>query len=175
MKEGSPMKASGRSGGKAGALALASLAVLALVVLGARQWQLRVELRTASGELAQAKQRAAEGTYNRLALPPNRKLTVCNVSGSDMTIASVGAVYMDSVGRPVTFNSASSQWRTWKIPAGATRSLDAAEAGGAGWDGSTVFYAMEIDGQGGSRLVSGTSGDLKSGCIRLDAVKGEDK
>jgi hypothetical protein len=160
-----------RNDGKAGAIVLIVFSLVALAVLGTRQVQLQDELRDENATLVQSRNRAAAAAFDRLALPPNRKLTVCNQSGKDLTISALTAVYIDKEGRPSTFNSAINQWHAWRIQAGSTEMLGLDDEPGAGWDGSALFYAIEVSGEHGTELLSGTSDDLKGGCIRLTPHK----
>ena len=158
-----------QSGGRTAALTLAALAALTCAVLAVRCLRLQADLGAERRRLDDAKNQTVQATFDRLALPPNQKIAVCNRSGSDITVSALTAVYIDAEGKPETFNSASDRWRTWTVPAGATRNLDA--AGDAGWDGSAVFYAMDTTGGGQERLLTGTSADLKNGCIELASGK----
>lgn len=143
---------------------LASLAASA--VLAVRWRNLHAELQTANEKQAVSTNRAALATFDNVSLPTNRRLTVCNNSLEEATVSAVTAFYWDANGKLKNFNSAKNQWHTWRISAGATQPLSLIEANGAGWDGSVVFYAMDIHRQGKDSLLSGTSEDLKSGCIR---------
>lgn len=158
-----------RISGNTGALALIALALTVIAALAVRCAQLQSYVSTESASLAQLQKRDALAAFDRFTLPPNRKLSVCNESAKEVTISALTAVYIDAHGNPATFNSASDQWRVWKIPAGSTRSLSLASSGSPAWDGSAVFFAMDIGSGNADQLVAGTSADLRSGCLRLPA------
>jgi hypothetical protein len=157
--------------GTASAIVLAILALAASGFLVARYVVLREELRRASAALELKKSRAATAALDAFALPANRKLAVCNTSGAEATITAVAAFYTDREGVLRNFNSAASQWPTWTVAANATRKIDFSPRGVQVWDGSVLFYAMDVTVQGQSRLLSGTSDDLKTGCIALAGEK----
>lgn len=159
----------GQDGGsRAVPIVLIVFSLLAIALLAARDARLQAGLRAENEALAEARNREANAVFDRLDLPPNRRLTVCNASKNDLTISALTAIYIDAGGRSAIFNSASHQWRTWRIPSNAgERELAAPESG---WDGSAVFFAMDVESDGKRRLISGTSDDLAGGCIRLSAA-----
>lgn len=169
------MHNSGQNGERAGALVLNIVGAAAIALVAARYAQLHSQLAVAARSLAQTQSRAAFAVSNGLALPPNRRLTVCNADATEATISALTANYIDAKGRPVTYNSASGDGRTWKIAAGSRVALDDVEAGVPVWDGSVIFYAFDVVSAGKSRLLAGTSEDLKDGCIQLPAGGSSDR
>ncbi len=161
-------EASARSG-TVSAIVLAILALTASGFLIARYVVLRDEVLHESGLLELKKSRAATAALNAFALPANRKLAVCNTSEVEASITAVVAFYTDREGVLRNFNSAANQWPAWAVAANATRKIDFASGGSKVWDGSVIFYAMDVTVQGENRLLSGTSDDLKTGCIALYA------
>ena len=151
-----------RGSGRIGAMSLAAIAGAVAVLLGFRYTQLGAQIRSQSQDFAQARGRGAVAIANRLALPPNRQLAVCNDTPLDATIAAVTSVYIGQSGKPATYSSANERWRTWSIPAGSRLAFDA-----PGWDGSALFYAIDVDNSGTNQLLAGISDDLSGGCIRL--------
>jgi hypothetical protein len=143
------------------------LGVAAVTFMAARYVQLHGELTAVDHSLAETRSHAASAISNRLALPPNRRLAVCNGGDGDAIISALTANYIDGKGTPVTYNSASGEGHTWKIAAGSRLTLDAVDAGVPVWDGMAIFYAMDVVSAGKSRLLTGTSEDLKNGCIQL--------
>ncbi|MGA3035609.1 MAG: hypothetical protein ABSD70_20175 [Terracidiphilus sp.] len=158
------MKERGIDAGRIGAIALAVLAAGVSVLLGVHYRQLDAELTSQRQVFAQAKNGGAVAIANRLALPPNRRLAVCNDSSSNTTISSVAAVYIGQSGKPEIYSGANEQWRTWSVPARSRLALGATD-----WDGSALFYAMNVSNADKSQLLAGVSDDLRSGCIRLPA------
>ena len=160
---------------KSGAIALNVFAAAAIALMSTRYVQLRSELVATNHSLVETRSRVSSAVSNRLALPPNRRLTVCNGGDVDATISAVTANYIDGKGKPATYNSAGDDGRTWTIAARSRLTLDAMEASGTPWDGSVIFYAMDVVSAGKSQLLAGTSEDLKDGCIRLSAGKFGDR
>lgn len=153
--------------GNISALVLAVLALAASGCLAVRFVALRAELMRETRALEQTKSLAAKAALDTFALPANRKLAVCNASGADATITAVAAFYTDREGVLRNFNSAANQWPVWTLAANSTRKIDFSSGGTEAWDGSVLFYAIDVTVEGGNRLLSGTSDDLKSGCIAL--------
>lgn len=153
-------------GQKFGAIVALCLSLAASAALGARWFQLHNEQAEAQSELTKLQNQAALSTLDSVALPPNRALSLCNDSAQDLTVSDVAAVYWDKQGKLANFSSAAEQWHTWRIRAKQPAKLDLT-SGAAPWDGSVVFYAADIDGLGKGMLVSGTSDDLKNGCVHV--------
>jgi hypothetical protein len=157
--------------GKAGGILFAILSLVASGLLAVRYYRLRAEVIAQHDMLAWSRNRAALATLDSFSLPPNRKMAVCNHSGEVSAITALTAFYTDSHGKLQIFNSGSNQWHTWAISAGSNQKLNLAKDGATIWDGSVVFYAMDIGHSGGqqgkTQLLSGTSDDLVSGCISL--------
>jgi hypothetical protein len=169
------MHKSGQSRARAGAIVLNVFGVAAIALMAARYVQLHGEFAAADHSLAETRSHAALAISNRLALPPNRRLAVCNEGDTDATISALTSNYIDGKGKPVTYNSASGEGHTWKIAAGSRLILEDVEAGAPVWDGSAIFYAIDVVSAGKSRLLAGTSEDLKSGCIQLATGKPADR
>lgn len=161
------MNNSGHTAGRPIAIILVFLSLIASALLAMRCYRLRTEFNAESETLARTRNSAAMVTLESFSLPPNRKMEVCNNSGEAITISALTASYTDPRGRPLNFNSASNQWHAWSIPAGSRQKLDLTEHGAAVWDGSVIFYAMYIARQGKELMLSGTSDDLRNGCIPL--------
>jgi hypothetical protein len=154
------------------AIGLFACSALAVAALVARAVQLRSELKDETAHLAQQRSRTATSTLNRLSLPPARALAVCNDSSAELKVAVVTAVYLDPHGSLASQNSASEDWRSWTIPAGSKeRFADAGLAQTTGWDGTAVFYAIDVASGDTQRMFSGTSGDLADGCIHITAER----
>ncbi len=160
------MMQTGSNSQKVVAVTMLLVCLAVSILLGVRCYGLYTGTGDLQKMLAQAKDRAAMETLNSISLPPNRKLTVCNNSPADITISAVAAVYWDVQGKLKNFNSAKEQWHTWRLSSGSTQQLNLTQQDGTAWDGSIVFYAMDVNRQGKDLLVSGTSDDLKGGCIQ---------
>jgi hypothetical protein len=163
------------NGARAGAIVLNVIGVVAIALMAARCMQLHGELAAAAQSLAETRSQTALAVSNRFALPPNRQLAVCNGGDTDATISAVTANFIDDKGKPATYNSASGEGHTWKIAARSRITLEDAEAGAPVWNGSAIFFALDVVSAGKSRLLAGTSEDLKSGCIQLVTRKSADR
>ena len=154
---------------KIAAISLVILSLTACGLLMAQCYRLRGEAGSAKEALAQSRNRAALTTLDSFSLPLNRKMAVCNETGTGVTISALTAFYIDDDGSLRNYNSASNKWHTWRIAAGSHQMLDDTGQGGTAWNGSALFYAMDLGGPGESALLSGTSEDLSRGCIALRA------
>ena len=153
--------------GKVAAVLLTIVSLAASGLLAVRCYRLRDEVNAENQIFVQTRERMALATLDSFSLPPNRSMAVCNKSAKDITISALTTIYVNSQGKLRNFNSAKDQWHTWLIPAGSKQFLDMRKQGISIWDGSVVFYAMDIGREPQSLLVSGTSDNLKSGCISL--------
>jgi len=153
------------------AIAVIIISLAASATLAVRTDTLQADVQKATVTLAESKHKAALAIIDSGSLPPNRGLTICNSWPETATISALTASYWDRQGKLRTFNSAKHEWHTWEVPAGATKSIALAELNGSGWDGSVVFYAMDLSNHGKGTLLSGTSDDLKSGCIFTAAIE----
>jgi hypothetical protein len=144
----------------------------ACVVLAIHGQSLRAEVQATTDTVAESQHRAALALIDSGSLPSNRPLSICNNSTEEITVSSVTAVYWDAQGALKNFNSAKHQWHMWRVSAGATEPLNLLESDGTGWDGSVVFYAMDLHRQSKDMLLSGTSDDLKDGCIAVTSETG---
>jgi|SRR5580658_1303855 hypothetical protein len=166
------MMESAGSAQKVAAILILLVSLAASVVLAVRWHSLSSEVQAASERLAESRDRAAVATLDSASLPPNRILSVCNNSPEEITVSAVTAFYWDGHGQLKNFNSAKNQWHTWRIGAGTTQALSLTQQNAATvWDGSVIYYAMELNRQGKDMLLSGTSDDLRNGCI--SAVSGQ--
>lgn len=155
-------------GQKFGSIVVLLVSLAAFAGLGARWFQLHNEQEEAQSELTRLQNQTALATLDSVVLPPNRALSLCNDSAQDLTVSAVAAVYWDKQGKLANFSSAAEQWHTWRLPAKQPAKLDLT-GGAAPWDGSVIFYAADIDGLGKGVLISGTSDDLKNGCVHVGA------
>lgn len=146
------------------AVTLLALSLSACAWLVTRQAGLHSELDAARSRLEQERNAAAVATLNNIALPSNAPLSLCNRGRDRAQVTALAGVYATPNGHFNIFNSARNQWRTWEIPAGAQVPLDMHDSG---WNGQTLFYAIDISTAGKSRLLAGTSRDLQAGCVNL--------
>lgn len=153
------------------AIGLFACSALAVAMLAARAVQLQRELNRDTVYLAQQHNRAATSALNRLSLPPARPLAVCNDSSLAITIPVLTAVYSGPRGAFVTYNSASDNWRSWNISAGSVEKFAHPGAAAGGWDGSAIFFAVDVVVGDTQRMLAGTSGDLAGGCLHITAAK----
>jgi hypothetical protein len=159
------MKESTIGGQKVAAILLMLLSLAVCVLLAVHWTGLEKELQDEREKLAQSNSRSALATLDSVALPPNRTLSVCNNSPGEITISALVAFYWDANGKLRNFNSARNQWHTWPIRAGEREQLSLTQHDSTVWDGSAFFYAIDMNRQGKDLLLSGTSDDLKNGCI----------
>jgi streptogramin lyase len=139
----------------------------ASLLLAARAYSLWSDADKANHSLALTRNRSAMATLDSFSLPANQKVEVCNQGDKEITISAVTAFYSDARGKLRNFNSALSQWHAWKIPAASRQVLSLADNGSSVWDGSAVFYSLEIELNGKHEVLTGTSEDLRNGCIVL--------
>jgi hypothetical protein len=164
----------GRSNG--GKLVPALLAVVSLAasgILALQFFRLHAAADTATESVEKLKNHEALATLDSFSLPANRVMTVCNNSGRDAAISALTAFYVDSHGTLRSFSSASNQWHTWRLVAASKQKLDLRDAGRTVWDGSAVFYAMDVDREGKSQLLAGTSEDLRNSCLDISPNSGK--
>jgi hypothetical protein len=155
------------TGGKFVPILLAALSLAASGMLALHFYRLQSDTGTTTEVIEKLKNHEALATLDNFSLPANRIMTVCNNSGGDVTVSTLTAFYIDSHGTLNDFSSASNQWHTWRIPAGSKQRLDLHDAAHTVWDGSTVFYAMDASRDRKTQLLSGTSEDLKNGCLAI--------
>ena len=147
---------------------LTLLVSLAASLLLAGHWNhLRLEALATQQKLDLLERRTTLATLDSVSLPPNRTLSICNDTAAEIAVSALTAIYWDSSGRLRTFNSAKNQWHTWRIAARTTQPLKLTQQNSSVWDGSAVFYAMDLVQPGRNLLLSGTSDDLRMGCIRI--------
>jgi hypothetical protein len=151
-----------------------AIAVLALVIAAAavaitalRCVALYSELEKVRSLEAQSKDKAADSLVGALSLPSNRRLRFCNETGSTVQVTTLAAAYWVGDGTLRQFNSAEHGWQNWTIEPKHDEAIQMNPA----WDGSTVFYAAEVQRAGHPvSLLAGTSADWKNGgCIAMRA------
>ncbi len=152
------------------AIGLAVCAAIALAILALRALELQAELHNEMAHLAEQRLAAAASAVNRLSLPPARPLSVCNDTSTQLNVPVVTALYLGPGATFLSYNSASDDWRSWTIPPHSMkRFVDAGAVQRTGWDGSAVFYAIELASGGTPHMFSGTSNDLAKGCLHIAA------
>lgn len=102
-----------------------------------------------------------------LSLLQNGRLAVCNQTSDKITIDSLTVTYRDQ-NRYRTFNTAFHDYATWEVPAGARLKLALRRGEDVIWDGSVLFYSMNLTYKGNDYLVAGTWSEIQEGCIALN-------
>jgi hypothetical protein len=143
------------------------VATLAALTTGSRWWGLRNDLAAAQRASERSRNQATQSILGGFSLPVNRPLRICNQAGAELKIPALAVSYWGRDGRLKQFNSAEQDWHTWTLARGEDKTIrfDGADP----WDGSTIFYAVEVERAGGGRsLIAGTSDDLKANaCIDI--------
>jgi hypothetical protein len=160
------------NGGKVLPALLSALSLAASGVLALHFYRLQSDAGAATALVEKVKNHEALATLENFSLPANRIMTVCNNSGRDVTISTLTALYIDPRGQLRNFSSASNQWHTWRVPAGSKQKLDLHDAAQTVWDGSAIFYAMDVSREGKSQLAAGTSEDFTNGCLAVAPSSG---
>jgi hypothetical protein len=137
-------------------------AMLAMLVTGARWWGFRKDLVIAEKSAATSKDEATQSILSGFSLPMNRDLRICNHTNGQVKITALAASYWGKDGALKQFNSATQGWHVWTVDGGETKMIRF--EGNEPWDGSTIFYAAEVERPGGVRSqLTGTSDNLKDG------------
>ena len=103
---------------------LALLAVAAMLVSGWRFVSLYSQLGAARQAQSEADAAGSRTVVDRLSLPVNRPLQICN-HGAEGKVTALAAFYWTAEGAVAQFNSAQEGWFNWPLPAGKTVSLAA--------------------------------------------------
>lgn len=159
------MSGRGRQPGMGGAVALLVISAAVCAFLGVRLVSLHGREAQAQRRLSEVRGRAALSTLDSMTLPVNRPMAVCNDADRPLTVTAVAATYWDGEGKLQNFSSAAAQWHTWQVGGRESQKLALSGEPDSSWDGSAVFYAMDVSRDGRSALLAGTSDDLRDGCI----------
>jgi hypothetical protein len=149
---------------------LALLAVAAMLVSGWRFVSLYSQLGAARQAQSEADAAGSRTVVDRLSLPVNRPLQICN-HGAEGKVTALAAFYWTAEGAVAQFNSAQEGWFNWPLPAGKTAPIQWTDGSRRLWDGSAVFYAAEVQRGTQTQVVAGTSANLDGGGC---AVAGKD-
>jgi len=141
---------------------LALLAVAAMLVSGWRFVSLYTQLGAARQAQSEADAAGSHSIVDRMALPANRPLQICN-HGGEGKVTALAAFYWTPEGAVAQFNSAQEGWFTWPLPAGKTAPIQWTDGSRRLWDGSAVFYAAEVQRGAQTQVVAGTSANLDGG------------
>ena len=149
------------------AIGLLVVTALAMLMTGWRWWGLRKDLAAAEKVAESSRDEATQSILSGFSLPVNRPLRICNRTGGELKVMTLAASYWGKDGALKQFNSAEQGWHVWTLNRGEaeTMKFDGIEP----WEGSTIFYAAEVERSGGVlSLLAGTSDGLKaSACISV--------
>jgi len=146
----------------AGVSLLAVLAVAAMLVSGWRFVSLNAKLSEARQAQSEAESLTSRAIVDRLSLPANRPLQICN-HGGEGKVTALAAFYWTQDGTIEQFNSAKEGWFTWLLPAGKTVPMQWTDGSQRLWDGAAIFYAVEVQRGTQTQLIAGTSANLDGG------------
>lgn len=143
------------------------VAALAASMTGWRWWGLRNDLGAAERASERSRDQATRSILGGFSLPANRPLRICNQAGAELKIPALAVTYWGRDGRLTQFNSAERAWHAWTLSRGEDKTIQF--DGPDPWDGSAIFYAIEVErADGGRSLIAGTSDDLKANaCIGI--------
>jgi hypothetical protein len=141
---------------------LAALAVAAMLVSGLRFVTLNATLSEARQAQNEATTLSSRAIVDRLSLPANRPLQICN-RGGEGKVTALASFYWTQDGTIEQFNSAQENWFTWPLPAGKTVPMQWTDGSQRLWDGSSIFYAVEVQRGNATQLIAGTSANLDGG------------
>jgi hypothetical protein len=138
------------------------IACAAMVMTGWHWYRLSQDLSQAKQSAVASKEDATASLLGTFSLPQNHPLQLCNETKSAVQVTALAATYWAADGTLRQFNSAQLGWHTWQLEPGQKQNMQLAE--GDGWDGSTIFFAAEVQHPGGSRtMLVGTSDEWKPG------------
>ncbi len=141
---------------------LAAVSVGLCIVLLMHMQAVRTATLNSRTELDRYRAEAVANSLNRPSLAANVPLTVCNNSAEPIDIlAVISSFHTAQRAALTTFNSSSGGSHIWHVAPHSTETLRVDEGGRTVWDGSTVFYALEVR--------SGSRDSLHAGAAKADA------
>jgi hypothetical protein len=143
------------------------ISALALLAIGSRWMNLRDRLTHAEQDAAAAQDLSTRSLLRGFSLPVNKPLHLCNQTGTEVKVVALSAAYWTTDGKVGEFNSAEHDWHQWQLERGQTETMQLENA----WDGSAIFYAVEVQKGNGSRtLLTGTPDNSDArGCVTITA------
>jgi len=105
---------------------------------------------------------------SRPILPENVPLTVCNQGAQPAELLGVVSSFRDpGTSAMRTFNSSSFGNHSWQLPPHSRQTLRLEQDGATVWDGSTVFFALELRRDGKDSLQTGDASRVSDGCAAV--------
>jgi hypothetical protein len=141
--------------------------VLALCAfaLGTASWLTQRHLAAVEAQANMAAQASS------LTLAENGRMKVCNTSSRPVEIRQLGVGYWDLKGHLQTFESSHVLRQGWTVASDSEQNLSWTPADSGqhpgGWDGSVLFYFLDIEQQGKQYILSGTWSDVDHGCLAI--------
>jgi hypothetical protein len=149
-------------------LGLAAVCVGVCVVLLMHASTIRTAMLNSRAELTRYRGEAVANSLNRPLLAANMPLKVCNNSAEPVDVlAVISSFHTAQQAALTTFNSSSGGGHTWHIAPHSTETLHEEEDGQTVWDGSTVFYALEVRSGGRESLQAGAAKVDAQGCVAV--------
>jgi hypothetical protein len=102
-----------------------------------------------------------------LGLLQNGTFQVCNESSDVIKITLLGVTYRDREDKLKTFNKSFYDWEGWDVPRGSRKTFQFKKDGNTVWDGSVLFYAVNLIHKGNEYFVAGPWRDVKDGCLQF--------
>jgi hypothetical protein len=102
-----------------------------------------------------------------LSLLQNGWFVVCNQTSEKVTIDSLTVTYRDQ-DHYRTFNTAFHDYVTWDVQPGRRLKLSLKRGEDVIWDGSVLFYSMNLTYKGNDYLLAGVWNEVQGDCIALD-------
>jgi hypothetical protein len=109
----------------------------------------------------------ADDLKKSLSLLKNGLFQVCNQSSEAIKITALAVTYRDREDHLKTFNSSFYNWVSWDLVRGARKPLYFERAGEMVWDGSVLFYAVNLTHKGNDYFIAGAWRDVKDGCLQI--------
>jgi len=97
----------------------------------------------------------------------NGTFKLCNETASPVSIKWLAVTYRDAPDSFKTFNSAFVPQKVWSVPARQDMELQYRNGDRRDWDGSVVFYALELEHQNQMYNVAGAWSALSGDCFRF--------